>query len=198
MGKKVVGLLGSPLPEGNTARLLERALQGARDAGCETETIHVATLSFEACMEMMFCKDHDTCIMDDDMQPMYGKLKELDGLIIATPVMTMGVPGKFKSFIDRCQVFFMAKYVRKQPFIAKEQKIKRRALLICISGMNVPGIFDGIKKTVLAFLNIIDCPLMDELLVPGMDTLQDISASPGTLDEAYAKGLALGKQVSAP
>jgi len=92
----------------------------------------------------------------------------------------------------------MAKYVRKQPFIAKEQKIKRRALLICISGMNVPGIFDGIKKTVLAFLNIIDCPLMDELLVPGMDTLQDISASPGTLDEAYAKGLALGKQVSAP
>ncbi|HOX34550.1 MAG TPA: flavodoxin family protein [Methanoregulaceae archaeon] len=198
MGKKVIGLLGSPLPEGNTARLLERALQGARDAGCETETIHVATLSFEACMEMMFCRDHDTCIMDDDMQPIYGKLKDLDGLIIATPVMTMGIPGKLKSFIDRCQIFFMAKYVRRQPFITQEQKKRRRALLLCISGMNVPGVFDGVKKTVQAFLDIIDCPLMDELLVPGMDTLQDITASPGIPDEAYAKGLALGKQVCAP
>lgn len=197
MGKKVIGLLGSPLTEGNTARLLERALQGARDGGCETETIHVATLSFEACMEMMFCREHDTCIMDDDMQVMYGKLKELNGLIIATPVMTMGVPGKLKSFFDRAQVFFMAKYVRNQPLITKEQKMERRALLICISGMNVPGVFDGVKKTVLAFLDIIDCPLFDELLVPGMDALQDVSASSALLDDAYRKGLALGKQITA-
>jgi len=197
MGRKVIGLLGSPLTEGNTARLLERAMQGAKDAGCETEVIHVATLSFEACMEMMFCKEHDTCIMDDDMQGMYGKLKELDGLIIATPVMTMGVPGKLKSFFDRTQVFFMAKYVRKQPLITKEQKKRRRALLICISGMNVPGVFDGVKKTVLAFLDIIDCPLLDELLVPGMDTLRDVASSPDLLDEAYQKGLTLGKQIRA-
>jgi multimeric flavodoxin WrbA len=33
MGKKVIGLLGSPLTEGNTAKLLGKALQGARDAG---------------------------------------------------------------------------------------------------------------------------------------------------------------------
>ena len=30
MVKKVIGLLGSPLPEGNTARLLAQAMQGAR------------------------------------------------------------------------------------------------------------------------------------------------------------------------
>jgi len=121
MGKNVIGLLGSPLTEGNTAKLLERALQGVRDAGCGTETIAVASMSFEACMEMMFCREHETCIMDDDMQPMYGKFKDMDSLILATPVMTMGIPGKLKSFMDRFQVFFNAKYVRRQPFITKEQ-----------------------------------------------------------------------------
>jgi len=122
MGKKVIGLLGSPLTEGNTAKLLKKALQGAHDAGCETETVVVVNLDFQACMEMMFCKEHDTCIMDDDMQPMYGKFKEMDGLILATPVMTMGIPGKLKSFMDRFQVFFMAKYVRNQPFISRDRK----------------------------------------------------------------------------
>jgi putative NADPH-quinone reductase len=197
MGKKIIGLLGSPLPDGNTAKLLERALQGARDAGCETETIQVATLSFEPCMEMMFCKEHDTCIMDDDMQQMYGRFKDMDSLIIATPVMTMGIPGKLKGFMDRFQVFFMAKYVRKQPFVTKAQKKNRRALFICISGMKIPGIFDGVKKTVHAFLDIIDCPFWDELLVPGMDTVQDVTKHPDLLDAAYQKGLALGKLVNA-
>lgn len=198
MGKKVIGLLGSPLPEGNTAKLLAKALQGAKDAGCETETIQVPSLSFEPCMEMMFCRDHETCIMDDDMQQMYGKFREMDGLIIATPVMTMGIPGKLKGFMDRFQVFFMAKYVRKEPFITKERRMQRKTLLICISGMKVPGVFDGVKKTVLAFLSIIDCPLQDELLVPDMDSLQDISRHPALMEAAYQKGLALGRLSSAP
>ena len=34
MAGTVIGILGSPLPEGNTAILLEQALKGAADAGC--------------------------------------------------------------------------------------------------------------------------------------------------------------------
>ena len=68
MVKKVIGLLGSPLPEGNTARLLAQAMQGARDAGCEVELIPVTSLDFQGCQEKFFCRDHETCILDDDMQ----------------------------------------------------------------------------------------------------------------------------------
>ena len=80
-------------------------------------------------MEMMFCKEHETCIMDDDMQQMYRKFREMDSLIIATPVMTMGIPGKLKSFMDRFQVFFMAKYMRKKPLVAADKKARRRSLV---------------------------------------------------------------------
>ena len=37
MGMKIIGLLGSPLVKGNTAKLLDQALRGAADAGCEVE-----------------------------------------------------------------------------------------------------------------------------------------------------------------
>ena len=196
MAGKIIGLLGSPLTEGNTAQLLDRALKGAEDAGCEVEKIVVVNLDFQACQEMMFCKEHETCILDDDMQAMYPKFRDIGGLIVATPVMTMGVPGKLKSFIDRFQVFFMAKYVRKKPFISKEKKEERKGLFICISGMNIPEVFVGAKMTVKAFFDIIDCQYSDELLISDMDTIKDIQAQPGLLEAAYKKGFALGKSLS--
>ncbi len=192
MAGKIIGLLGSPLTEGNTAQLLDRALKGAEDAGCSVEKIVVTNLDFQACQEMMFCKEHETCILDDDLQAMYPKFREMDGLIIATPVMTMGIPGKLKSFIDRFQVFFMAKYVRKKPFISKEKKIRRSGLFICISGMNIPEVFIGSKLTIKAFFDIIDCQYTDEFLISDMDTIQDIRSQPDLLDAAYKKGFALG------
>jgi putative NADPH-quinone reductase len=196
MAGKIIGLLGSPLTEGNTAQLLDRALKGAEDAGCEVEKIIVVNLDFQACQEMMFCKEHETCILDDDMQAMYPKFRDIGGLIVATPVMTMGIPGKLKSFIDRFQVFFMAKYVRKKPFISKEKKKERKGLFICISGMNIPEVFVGAKMTVKAFFDIIDCQYSDELLISDMDTIKDIQAQPGLLEAAYKKGFALGKSLS--
>jgi len=196
MTRTVIGLLGSPVPEGNTAILLDRALKGAADAGCMVEKIDVNNLDFQACMEMMFCKEHETCIMDDDMQQMYQKFKEMDSLIIATPVMTMGIPGKLKSFMDRFQVFFMAKYMRNQPLISSDNKARRKSLVICISGMNIPEVFIGAKLTLRAFCDIIDCQFADELLISDMDTIRDIRTRQDLLDAAYAKGRKLGEALA--
>jgi multimeric flavodoxin WrbA len=193
MEKKVIGLLGSPLPEGNTAALLDRALRGAGDAGCTVEKIVVPFLNFEPCMEILFCRDHETCQMEDEVTPLYPKFRELDGLIIATPIMTMGIPGKLKSFMDRFQVFFMAKYMRRKPLVPKEKRGARLCLLIAISGMKVPTVFDGAKATVTAFLEIIDCRPFGEILVPDMDTIRDIRTRPEILEQAYRKGFELGK-----
>jgi multimeric flavodoxin WrbA len=193
MAGRIIGILGSPVSDGNTAHLLERALKGAEDAGCTVEKIVLTNFSFEACQEMMFCREHETCIMDDDMQQLYPKIREVDGFILATPVMCMGIPGKLKSFMDRCQVFFMAKYMRNKSLVSPEKKATRKALFICIAGMNVPEVFVGVKLTTKAFFDIIDCMYSDELLVSDMDTIRDVTKQPGLLDAAYRKGLRLGK-----
>jgi putative NADPH-quinone reductase len=196
MAGTVIGILGSPLVEGNTAKLLDRALKGAEDAGCSVEKIVVANLDYQPCMEMMFCKDHDTCIMDDDMQQVYGKIQNADSIIIATPVMTMGIPGKLKSLMDRCQVFFMAKYVRKESLVTPEKRKVRKGLFIGISGMKVPEVFVGVKLSVRAYFDIIDCKFEDELLISDMDSILDITGRKELLDAAYAKGHALGKALN--
>jgi NAD(P)H-dependent FMN reductase len=190
---KIIGILGSPLTEGNTALLLRQALRGAADAGCEIEEIAVAGLDFTACSEMFFCRDHETCIMDDDMQLMYEKIKTADSIIVATPVMTMGIPGKLKSFVDRCQVFFMAKYLRKSPLVEKARIGRRKGLFICIAGMAIPEVFVGPRLTIKAFFDIIDCPFSDELLISDMDRIRDVKARCDLLDAAYEKGLCLGQ-----
>jgi multimeric flavodoxin WrbA len=193
MPKKIIGILGSPLPKGNTALLLEKALEGAHAAGAEVDRINVPLLNFVPCMEIFYCIEHETCRIQDDMSGIYEKFRELDGLIIATPVMTMGIPGKLKSFMDRFQVYYMAKYVRKKPLVPEEKRKIRRCLFISISGMDNPAVFDGAKMTVKAFCQIIDCAYGDEILVNDMDTIQDIRKKPGVLQEAYEKGFALGK-----
>ena len=158
MSKRVIALLGSPLVEGNTARLLDEAIRGVEDAGCEVEKIVVAYLDFAPCMEIFYCMDYETCQIKDDMTEIYDKFREMDSLIIATPVMTMGIPGKLKSFMDRFQVFYMAKYHRGKSLISPEQRKRRRMLFISIAGMNLPTVFDGAKMTARAFGEIVDCP----------------------------------------
>lgn len=196
MKPQILALLGSPLPEGNTAKLLKQAIAGAEKAGCEVTLIDVPSLEFSSCREMYYCKEQSSCIMEDDMGSMYPLLKNMDSLIIATPVMTMGVPGHLKSFMDRCQVFYCAKYERKAPLIPKEKRKTRKTLLLSISGMNLPNNFDGIRISTLAFCDILDCKLADELLIKDMDNKVDLDRFPDLLKESYDKGFALGSALT--
>jgi len=182
-----------PLAGGNTAKLLDQALSGARDAGCDVERIDVTALTFSSCREIFYCREHETCAMKDDMIPIYRKFSELDSLVVATPVMTMGIPGALKSFIDRFQVFFMAKFMRGRPLVTEEKKAHRRGLYIGISGMNVPYVFDGAKLTMKSFFTIIDVEYWDELLIRDMDTIRDITTRPDVMEAAYRKGYRLGE-----
>ncbi len=193
MPKKVIALLGSPILDGNTARLLDEAIRGAEDAGCEVEKIEVAQMDVLPCMEFFQCKGSETCLIEDGMAEIFQEFREMDGLIVATPVMTMGIPGRLKSFIDRFQVFFMAKYHRGQPFISPERRKKRKMLFMSIAGMDLPNVFDGVLMTAHAFGEIIDCPLWDKVLQNDMDTILDITTRPEVMEAAYRKGYELGQ-----
>ncbi len=193
----ILGLLGSPLPRGNTALLLERALAGAADAGCTVERVNVPLLTFEPCMEILHCMNEPECAQIDDLTPYYQRVLEADGIVIATPVMTMGVPGKLKGFMDRFQVFYWAKYGRRQPIVPKERRQQRHGLLLAISGLSrdhAPQVFDGVRYSTSAFFDIVDVTPGEELLVDDMDDKRDLAQFPALLEEAHAMGRRLGER----
>jgi multimeric flavodoxin WrbA len=191
MAFRIIGLLGSPLPGGNTAQLLDRALSGAKDAGCDVEKIAIDHIDFNGAMDMVFSADPTKCTLDVGLKTIYRKFREADGIIVATPVMTMGIPGRLKSFMDLFQAFFISKYILKSPLVPAEKIGKRRGLFISIAGMDCPTVFDGSKTTVTAFFEILDFKYADDLLINDMDTIRDLKTRPELLKAAYDKGAAL-------
>ena len=55
---KALFINGSPRKNGNTAKLLKRAMEGAAEAGAETELINLydRSLNFKGCMSCFACK----------------------------------------------------------------------------------------------------------------------------------------------
>jgi len=196
MPKTVVAILGSNILGGNADKLLMEAIRGVEDAGCTVERINAAHINLSPCMQSFGCMIEPHCCVDEKAEMYYKMLKKADGIIISTPVMTYGIPGALKCFMDRCQPFYMAKYYRKQPFITKEHASIRKMLFICIGGMSADDIFVGPVLTAKAFSDIIDAKYSDELLQNDMDHIIKIENKPEVLKAAYEKGFKLGKGIA--
>jgi multimeric flavodoxin WrbA len=98
---KVLGILGSPRKYGNTEILLDVTLSAAQQAGADTELIRLSDKNIQCCDGCNACRKTGECRIKDDMQELYGKLLEADGIIFATPVYTWTMSGQMKVFLDR-------------------------------------------------------------------------------------------------
>jgi multimeric flavodoxin WrbA len=102
--KKVLILEGSPRKNGNSAVLAGQVAAGAKDAGAEVETIFLHGLSIQPCSACEACKGarEDDCTIEDDMKPLYPKIRSADALVFASPIYFFTMSAQTKLFIDRC------------------------------------------------------------------------------------------------
>ena len=61
---KALFVNGSPRKEWTTAQMLERAMQGAEDAGAEVEMVHLYEDAFKGCISCFACKRRGPRRMD--------------------------------------------------------------------------------------------------------------------------------------
>ena len=103
--KKFIAINGSPRRNGNTAELLGRALDGAKDAGAETELIHLYGLNYKGCISCFYCKrkdkEHGHCAMKDDLSPVLEGLREADALLLGAPIYFMNLSSGMIAFMER-------------------------------------------------------------------------------------------------
>lgn len=102
----VLGINGSPRKNWNTARLLEKALEGARSQGASTELIHLYDLNYKGCKSCFSCKlkngeSYGKCSLNDELTPVLQKIEEIDALILGSPVYLGVVTGEMHSFLER-------------------------------------------------------------------------------------------------
>jgi multimeric flavodoxin WrbA len=98
---KVVGVVCSPRTGGNTEILVKEALAGAEDMGSEVELVTLSGKAIAPCDACRTCVKTGECHIKDDMQEIYKKFQEADGIILGSPVYFINVTAQAKLLIDR-------------------------------------------------------------------------------------------------
>ena len=111
----VLGVICSPRRRGNTARIVESVLEGARKKGADTETFHLCELEVNPCRACSSCEATGRCFHEDDMESIYDSLSQADALVWGTPIYYDHVSAQAKAFIDRLYVMRRASARRTFP-----------------------------------------------------------------------------------
>jgi multimeric flavodoxin WrbA len=103
---KVIAVNGSPRRNGNTAILLQKALDGAKSIGAETELIHLYDLQFKGCTSCFACKRKSSkfvghCAMKDDLSDCLEKILKCNVLLLGSPVYLNRLCGEMSCFLER-------------------------------------------------------------------------------------------------
>ncbi len=97
----VLGYVGSPRPNGNTATLVNEVLRGAASAGASVLACQLNRLSIRPCQACEACKKTGVCCIADDMAEQYEAMARADAIVIGTPVYWWGPSAQTKAFLDR-------------------------------------------------------------------------------------------------
>ena len=98
---KVVGIVGSGRRGGNTELLTKIALDEIEKQGLEPELIRLAGLNIRGCDGCRSCVETGKCHIKDDFQEVFEKVKNADGIILASPVYYGAASPQIVSFISR-------------------------------------------------------------------------------------------------
>lgn len=103
----IVGVCGSPRNQA-TEHVLREALAMLEAAGFETRFFTVRGKQIGFCTHCDYCLKNKECVIKDDMEEVYGLLREAKGIVIATPVYNGGVSAQIKAVLDRCRALVAA------------------------------------------------------------------------------------------
>ena len=109
---KVLGIVCSPRLQGNTEILMQEALNSAKEAGAEVEMFTFAGKIIYPCDACDSCIKTGKCKIEDDMETLYDKMLEADGIIIGSPVYFWSVSAQAKIIIDRTRSTRLKKSLR--------------------------------------------------------------------------------------
>ena len=105
---KFFAINGSHRKDGNTAQLLEKALEGIKSvcSDAEIESVNLYDVPFNGCKSCFACKKingrhYGKCVYKDDFKPILEEIVRADGVILGSPVYFGDVSGVMRMVIHR-------------------------------------------------------------------------------------------------
>ena len=186
---RVLGLLGSPRAKSNTGLLLDRILAGAEAEGAAIERVDLRTLSGGSCRHCHGCRDSGQCVVQDDVQQVYQRIRAAQHLVLASPIHFAGVTGEMKCFIDRRP----ATVGGKLPPRAAAHRSGRAAagIFVATCGGSDTRVFGWAEHTVKSFFNSAAFSYWGTLFEANTDTPPPLAERGGGAGPGEALGRAL-------
>ena len=149
---KVVAFNGSPRKDGNTVALIRHVFAALEAEGIETELVQVGGNLVSGCRACYQCfeKRNGRCVIEQDkVNEWIGKMREADGIILASPTYFADVTPEIKALVDRGGLVA----------IASGRCLKRKvgAALVAVRRGGAIHVFDTLNHFFL----------IQEMIVPG-------------------------------
>lgn len=179
MGERVLILSSSPRRGGNSDRLCDAFLEGARAGGHEADKVFLGDLDLHPCTGCGACLRTSRCVQKDAMAGLLARMVEADVLVLATPVYFYTMSAQMKMLIDRTCARYQELKDKQFCFIVTAADPHREALARTVDG------FRG-------FTSCLDRPReLGTIFGTGVWEAGAIQGHPA-LEEAYQMGLSLG------
>jgi multimeric flavodoxin WrbA len=146
---KVIGIVGSPRPRGNTEYLVNEALSVLQNEGIEVEMIKLGEKNVAPCEGCNACKELLNCQIEDDFQEIFEKMEQADGIIVGSPVYFGSASPQIMALLDRAGYVAMRRNRSLERKVGASIAVARRAganftfaqlnYFFFINGMIVPG-----------------------------------------------------------
>jgi multimeric flavodoxin WrbA len=183
-GARVLCIAGSPRRHGNSERLLDALIAGVEAAGGEAIKLVAKDAGINVCLGCNACSKDGRCIQRDGMDEVLAALDSADAIVVASPVFFATVPAVLKILLDRCQPYWVRRYILKEPRPAA----KRPGAILLVGGGGDPygtGCALNPIKSVFAVLSVTAEHVLE---VVGPDKPGDIVSEPDALQRAEEIG----------
>jgi multimeric flavodoxin WrbA len=100
---RIAAVLGSPHGmRGNTGRLLESFVQGAKSRGADVTLLSLADLPIQPCRACDTCHRIGRCPNHDQFNTIQQAMRDSEGIVLASPNYIFSVSAQMKCLLDRC------------------------------------------------------------------------------------------------
>jgi multimeric flavodoxin WrbA len=156
---KILGVGGSPRKNGNTTKMVNKALEGAGSVpGVQTELYEMGGKKIGFCISCYKCLEKGYCVLKDDFHEFVPKYMEADGVLWGAPVYHTSIPASMKALLDRLGNMSLLHYLGRGKLVPRFNKV---------CGVLTGGAsrYGGQELTLTALIH--SCLLMNGIVVPG-------------------------------